>query len=483
MKSKQLASKATRNLLFSCFVILLIASMIRSFDWPWENSKETPRTAEDILESHGYEDSNNDSDNSILNTMKGWSEHDTKESKKSGSLFEKFRFWEKNKEEEKSKVMKAKLLSALDVNADLIATQRDFMNDQVDINSDFEKMQKALAQLEELLLPVRRFIELDNQKDSSEYLNYPRTYMRRVRTLLSRLYSQRDDLKLQIVILHTNVDHFESPNFHFGVFYTEPDSRIIFEVLLARNEDKLKRYWKEYDGMHSNFETKIREIDELRKEADANLHLFYDALDNIMREVNTENQMFEKTFGDSEGDTEEEQQHQILEEVKNFMRNVDDRRARVLDAVSQIKFILKEVSNIKSPMNKLYIDVRPKIQLLIVEKRQFGRGKEINAEEYFQKKEIEAREKFMRDKVVENIEDKNVKVENIEDLDITKAVLNSEDYDPKSPDDQFLHLKDKNTIAKKISDQDKENQTFEETRRGDTVEENQQVFLLLSMII
>ena len=109
--------------------------------------------------------------------MKGWTGLDTKQSEQESGYFDQFRFWEKEKEEKQAKVMKAKLLSALDINAEEIAKQRNFMNNQVDKKPDFEHMKLALDQIKYLLLPVRRFEELDRSKPESYYADYPRTYM------------------------------------------------------------------------------------------------------------------------------------------------------------------------------------------------------------------------------------------------------------------------------------------------------------------
>lgn len=460
--------------LLLCLSLLNLPRSLFCFQWPWESTEEeSVPSAEEILQDYGH--AQQEPEPSYIDKMKQWTGLDTDESKTESDYFDQFRFWEKEKEEKEAKVMKAKLLSALDVNAEEIAKQRDFMNGHVDRVPDFEHSLEALGQMKYLLLPVRRFVELDNSKSQDSYVDYPRTYMRRLNVLLDRLYSKKDDIKLQESILATNVEFYLSPKFRFGVFYTDEDNAEIFEVINARQEDKLEKYWKQLDQMRFKFSNKIKEINELRKEAGANLQLFFAALDKVMGLINTQKQMFFDDFADYDGDLESEKKNWILEKVKENMRNVVARRERVLDSVSQISFILKELMDLKGPVGELLKDAKPDVQLIIIQHRQIGKGSDVQAEKYFDDKEQLGREKGLRNKVVEKIRKGEKKVEDIEDPDIGAAVLKRQEDDPTKEGDPYFHLRDEKDIEKELKRQEKEAKDKEDNRRGDTQQEDDQV--------
>jgi hypothetical protein len=102
-------------------------------------------------------------------------------------------------------------------------------------------------------------------------------------------------------------------------------------------------------------------------------------------------------------------------------------------------------------------------------------NRNIHAEEYFRKKEIEEQERMYRNKVVSEIEDKNIKVEDIQDPDIGQMVLTTQDQDPKSDEDPYLHLKDKKTIKKTLDQQKKDAEDREKNMKGNTPEESDEV--------
>ena len=455
---------------------LSLPHISKAFNWPWESTdEEIPPSPEEILSDYGHEQEKEEEE-SFMDKMKGWTGLDTKESEKESNYFDQFRFWEKEKEEKEAKVMKAKLLSALDVNAEEIAKQRNFMNSQVDKKPDYKHMQEAIDQIKYLLLPVRRFEELDKSQPEDYYADYPRTYMRRLNVLLDRLYSKKDDIKLQESIIGTNVEFFQSPKFKFGAFYTKEDAEEIFQVIRARQDQKLEPYWTQLDKMRFSFNNKIKEINELRKEADANIHLFYTALDKVMGLVNTQREMYFENFSDYEGDLEKEKKTWILEKVKENMKLVVDRRERVLDGVNQISFIVKELMDVKEPLAELLKDAQPDVQLIIISHRQFGKGDDIDAEKFFDEKEQKGREDALRNKVVENIRKQDKKIEDITDPDIGQAVLNSRDDDPKKEGDPFFHLKKQSEVDKEMKNQKDTAELKEKNRRGATDQEDDEVF-------
>ena len=447
----------------------------RGFKWPWEDETEQP-TAEEILEEHGH--SQSEKSHSYWDQMKDWTGLDTKESEKESNYFDQFRFWEKDKEEKEAKIMKAKLLSALDVNIEEIAKQRTFMNSQVDKTSDFENMFEALDQIKYLLLPVRRFIELDNSKSPESYVDYPRVYMRRLNVLLERLYNKKDELKLQESIISTNIEFMRSPKFRFGVFYTKEEAAEIFEVINAKKEEKLEHYWKQLDKMKFNFNTKVKEINELRKETDANIQLFFSALDKVMGLMNTQKQLFFETFSDYDGDLESEKKSWIMEKMKENMKYVVDRRERVLETVNQISFVLKEMMDMKEPVGELLKDAEADVKLILISYRQFGKGDTTNPEKYFDEKEQKGREKAMRNKVVEKIRDGSKSVEDITDPDIGAAVLNQNEDDPKKEGDPYFHLRDQKEVDKEMAQREKDAENKHKNMRGNSPEEDDQVDFL-----
>ena len=472
---KRTERRLTRVFLILSLTSLLLISQIHCFNWPWESAEEDTPTVDEILEKHGVEIE--EPKESITDRFKSWTGQDTKKSKEQGSFFDKFRFYEKEKQDQKATIMKAKLLSALDVNAEEIAKHRDFMNNQVDTNPKFENLDKAMEQIKDLLIPVRRFRELDEGHISTNtFFDYNRTYMRRLTVMLDRLFDKRDDLKLQMSIIETNMEHFCNPHFHFGEFYAQSkNSRRVFEVINANKDPRLAKYYPHLQTMKYDFGTRVKEIRELRKEGDANLQMFFDSLRDIMVQVNTQKQFFFETFSEEDGDAEKEKKDIILEKIKDFMKNVVDRRERILDSVNQISFILNEMKGFSGPVRTMYKEAKPTVELMLVEIRQFGRGKHIHAEEYFKKKDEEARNKFLRDKVVSDIEDKNTKVEDIENPDIGRAVLTSQEQDPKNEEDPFLHLRTKKTIEGVVKDQEKQKQDEFDGMKSEDKAENKEV--------
>lgn len=476
MKSKSSRLTGVSARLVTVTFLFLIISPALSFNWPWEDPKPNPKTAEEILSD--YEESSEPKDkeeSSFWDSVKSWTGTDGKESKENSSFFDKFRFWEKEKEEKKQAQVNSKLLDALEVNAEEIASKRDFMNDLVDTDPEFEHMEKSLEQIEYFLVPVRRFQELDEKQHPDEFIDYPSTFIRRLTLLLTRMYGKRDDLKLQIAILATNTHYFVSPNFEFGVFFEGAETRAVWDVVRAKRDPRLEKYAERLDKLRFRFGTQIREVDELRKETDANLHLFYDALDEISRIMNTQNQMFFETFADADIDVEKEQREQVVVEVKKHLRDLIDRRARVLDAANQIRFILKEVGDIGKEVSQLYKDSSPTAQLIVVELRQRGKGENLNSEEFFKKQDETGQNKFLRDKVVKQIVDGETQVQDIEDTDISKAVLTPTGTDPQSEDDPYLHLRNQSKIDKVVSQQEKDNIEKENNKRGKTQEEEDEV--------
>ena len=335
-------------------------------------------------------------------------------------------------------------------------------------------MLTALDQIEFLLLPVRRFVELDQSKSPDEYLDYPRVYIRRLNTLLERLYSQKDEIKLQESILSTNVDYFQSPRFRFGVFFTRADAADIFDVINAREEEKLEGYWKQLDKIRFSFRTKFKEINELRKEADANIQLFYTSLDKVMGLINTQRQRFFDDITDID-DLGGEKKEWIFEKIREHMKTVIDRRERVIETTNQITFILKEVIDFKEPVGQLLKEAEPEVQLILISNRQFGKERDIDAETYFDKKEQEGREKAMRDKVVQNIRKGGVKIEDIQDPEIGEAVLTPNATDPVKEGDPFFHLKDQKEVDKELEERAKNEKDKQDNMRGDTRQEDDQV--------
>lgn len=477
MKSKLSVNNRKAHLKFTCLTILIILNHSQAFNWPWEKPKDESKSAEEILSEFDPKNSKSQDEPSFWDSVVSWTSNDTKESKDNSSFFDKFRFWEKEEEEREQAKVNAKLLQALETNAEEIAAKRDFMNSKVDTSPDFEHMEKALEQIEYFLVPVRRFQELDEQRKPSDFIDYPSTFTRRLALLLERLYGKRDDLKLQIVILATNAHHFLSPNFEFGAFFQGKESKPIWDVIRAKRDPRLEKYAERLDKLRFRFGTQIREIDELKNETDANLHLFYDSLDEISKLMNTQNDMFFETFADQEGDVEKERREEVVTEAKKHLRILVDRRGRVLDAANQIRFILKELGDMAKDVEALYKEGAPTAQLIIVELRQRGKGDRLDSEEFFKKKEQEGKNKFLRDKVVKQIVDGETKVEDIENPEIGKAVLTTTATDPKSKDDPYLHLRDQGTIDKTVAQQKKEAEEKEKNRRGETQDEEDQVML------
>jgi hypothetical protein len=456
----------------------------KAISWPWSSNDSNTPSAEDILKKIENDKQNEEEDgSSFLERIQDITQNDAKESKNQAAYFDKFRFFEKNKQEKKTQVMKAKLLGALDVNIDQIARKRTFMNEQVDRDPQFEHSLKAIEQLKYLLLPIRRFQELDNQKSSEEYIDYYSTYTRRISTLLGRMYAKQDDIKLQVAIVETNLEFFGSPKFRFGEFYIGYDSRTTFEVLRAKNYSNLEDYWKELDLMRDDFVVKLKEMKELRKQTDANMYLLYDSLDEIQKQINTQEDMFFDIFSNQEGDAENRKKDKILEFMKEQFRDLIMRRERILDSVGQIQFILRELMEMKEPLEKFYKKVKPKVEMVLVTLRTPEQSnRNIHAEEYFRKKEIEEQERMYRNKVVSEIEDKNIKVEDIQDPEIGQMVLTTQDQDPKSDEDPYLHLRDKKTIEKTLDQQKKDAEDREKNMKGNTPEESDEVTNIYSPV-